>query len=308
MRSFNQIIGLVTLTVLSISSQSWAGGAASGGGFYGRDSKGQWVLLDFLEEGKELTMSQKKSPEMMRFLDEVGSRIPELRRQFEKIFEKTWREVPYSIQCEAPQSPLNVQMSAGACQDKNDIFIDKRFNNFNTAVHELVQGARLQINTDSYGARKMRGDFNPPPDAITPADVRALTRTLLTKPMPSAQEILVVLKKYDFGEWHEYYSKEREVSTLAAIRDVQNDFYEFICLDNQHLAGVKWPEFQKAGWNASRAAEDKFYTWNNGQPIPSRLAEEHKTLSNYFSDTLSRPPLDPFYKEYCAELKEKLKR
>lgn len=197
-------LALASLTQMPLA---FAGANTSGGGFYGF-YKGQWVLLDELEAGIEVH-PEKESYflPVQAILEALDHEVPGLSADLRKpLVEKKWHLVPYPLTCEAPVSPINLPISAGACQDENDIWIEA--DKFNIVVkerlilHELIQGVRLKSN-------KTREK-----DPIPAASVRAIHRLLNLTPFPKSSELVEALRKYGFTD----YKTQEEIDSEKAYQ------------------------------------------------------------------------------------------
>lgn len=245
MKITNLLMILSLLITLPALGEDRDGGRDSGGGFYGK-VKGQWILLDDLEEGIILNPETEpfKSPleKVKAIVAEIDGAAPEFANDLVAPLAKTWHLVDFEIICDKPESPLKIELSAGACQDENDVFIEKA--KYESASpeqlikHELVQGVRISKN-------KLRN----PNEQISFADVRAVKRAITRGFYRDEAKFIVELEKYHFGRYDTFAQFEarqkREAYSDAKFQKIQKSkdsamgLYLNACLKNYEIRNVQ---------------------------------------------------------------------
>jgi hypothetical protein len=213
MKCFAVITALISVIVsIVISSSAFAkGGIHSGGGIYGK-FKGQWVLIDELEEGTVFNPADAaKFSGVEQKLKEIEGSSPEFATELNgALTTKIWHLVQFELRCEEAGTPLVTNESAGACQNDHDVWIvEKKFKSADPSrliVHELIQSARLKVNASRALEEKMPA-----------ANVRALYRALYRNPFPNETQLQKQLLALDFGnyrtrtEWEWSQKRDAEI-------------------------------------------------------------------------------------------------
>lgn len=215
-----RIIGLFICSLV-FSLQAFAGARSSGGAFYGW-VKGEWVLLDLIEEGKVIYPDQEPYfEEVEKVLLRLDSAVPAFSRELRAaLTNKSWHLVPFQLRCEDPETILTLGKTAIGCQDENDVWIEEskfhwiRKSDF--ILHELIQSVRLTKNPSL-----------PPEHQIPASAVRGLFRVLSQKPFPTENLLKLRLASYRFGDYQtnsesleqRRNAQERAHSTVAFAKE-----------------------------------------------------------------------------------------
>ncbi|OQW46981.1 MAG: hypothetical protein A4S09_16180 [Proteobacteria bacterium SG_bin7] len=219
------------------------GGRDSGGGFYGK-VQGQWILLDELEEGVPLDVNiepfKSHVEKVTRKIHDLANSVPEFARELTLPLQKKWHLVDFEISCEDPESMLKIEKSAGACQNDNDVFVEK--SKYETSperliTHELVQGVRLSKNKTPHSER------------ISPADVRAITTAIKNEIYRDESKFVGELEKYGFGKYEtsaEFKARrEREISRANKLGQLEQqetatlNVFNEVCLRNLDIQNAQ---------------------------------------------------------------------